>query len=108
MDELEHPSWCDSVHCTATTPKPNYRAGETGYHRSAPIVLQHVPDVGYIVLDPEINPLTAHLSQPPAPWEIGPLLHIGTLEEPQLVTMQADRAHVVLRQLSELLATVNR
>ena len=108
MDELEHPHWCDPVHCTATTPKPHYRAGETGYHRSAPVVLQHVPDIGYIVLDPEINPLTAHLAQPPAPWEIGPLLHLGTVEDPQAVSMPVDRAAVVLRQLSELLAAADR
>jgi GDP-L-fucose synthase len=37
-----------------------------------------MPTAGYVIFDHEINPLLAHLSEPAAPWDTGPLLNIGT------------------------------
>ena len=104
MTELEHPSWCDRAHCTATVPRPEYRAGETGYHRSAPVTLDRVPNVGDVVLDPDLNPLVAHLAQPAPPWDPVTVLNLGTVADPQLVSIPADRARDTLRQLDALVA----
>lgn len=104
MAELEHPGWCDRTHCTATTPRPEYRAGETGYHRSAPVILDHIPNVGEVVFDPELNPLVAHLAQPAPPWDPVTTLNIGTVLDPQIVSITAERARGTLRQLDALVA----
>ncbi len=102
MAELEHPSWCDLAHCTATRPRPEYRAGETGYHRSAPVTVEQIPNVGDVVFDPELNPLLAHLAQPAPPWEPVTLLNIGTVVEPHLLSLPITRARAALRQLVAL------
>ncbi|GIJ70433.1 hypothetical protein [Virgisporangium ochraceum] len=104
MAELEHPSWCDPAHCTATTPRPEYRAGETGYHRSAPVTLDHIPNVGDAVFDPDLNPLVAHLAQPAPPWDPVTTVNIGTALDPQVVSLAAGRARTTLRQLDALVA----
>ena len=104
MTELEHPSWCDLTHCTATRPRPEYRAGETGYHRSAPVTVEHVPNLGDVVFDPELNPLVAHLAQPAPPWDPVTLLNIGTVAEPHLLSLAAPRALAALQQLGALVA----
>jgi hypothetical protein len=103
-EDLTHPGWCDPVHCTATVQKPEYRAGETGFHRSAPVALAHLPSVGLLVFDSEINPLMAHLSQAAPPWDTGALLNVGTADDPGAVTMPASQAHTVLDQLGQLAA----
>jgi hypothetical protein len=102
--ELEHPSWCNRAHCTATGPRPEYRAGETGYHRSAPITVEHVPNVGDVVFDPDLNPLVAHLAQPAPPWDPVTLLNVGTVAEPDLLSLTAARARVALQQLGTLIS----
>jgi hypothetical protein len=102
--DLEHPSWCDLTHCTATRPRPEYRAGETGYHRSAPVTVEHIPNVGDVVFDPELNPLVAHLAQPAPPWDPVTLLNIGTVAEPHLLSLTATRARAALQQLGALIA----
>ncbi len=104
MEDVEHPGWCDLAHCTATVPKPGYRAGETGYHRSAPIKLEHVPSVAEIVFDAELNPLIAHLSRACPPWEPVTFLNLGTLAEPQLVSLSTAHTRATMGQLGELLA----
>jgi hypothetical protein len=101
---LEHPGWCDRTHCTATTPRPEYRAGETGYHRSAPVTLDEVPNVGDVVFDPDLNPLVAHLAQPAPPWEPVTLLNLGTVDDPQLLSLAVPRARGVLDRLVTLVA----
>jgi hypothetical protein len=100
--ELEHPGWCDRTHCTATEPRPEYRAGETGYHRSAPVTVAHIPHLGDVVFDPDLNPLVAHLSQPAPPWEPETLLNVGTTADPQFLSVTAARAGAALRQLGAL------
>ena len=102
--ELQHPPWCDLSHCTATAPKPRYRAGETGYHRSAPVTLERVPNVGFTVFDAELNPLTAHLAEAAPPWDTGAFLNIGTPEDPSAVTLPVGDAEAVLSQLAGLVA----
>jgi hypothetical protein len=102
--ELEHPSWCDPAHCTATRPRPEYRAGETGYHRSAPVTVKHIPNLGDVVFDPDLNPLVAHLAQPAPPWDPATLLNIGTVAEPRLLSLTATRAWAALQQLGALVA----
>jgi hypothetical protein len=102
VEELEHPAWCDPVHCTATVQKPRFRAGETGYHRSMSMTLEHMPNVGTLIFDPELNPVTAHLEQAAPPWDTGTFLSIGTLEEPGAVSLPLDQAQAVLRQLLAL------
>jgi hypothetical protein len=104
VEELEHPSWCDPIHCTATPQKPHYRAGETGFHRSTPVVLQGIPNVGDVVFDAEINPVTAHLAQAGPPWEPVPHLNLGTVDDPQLLSLTADAAEAILRELGRLVA----
>lgn len=104
MEDLEHPDWCDPAHCTATVPRPEYRAGETGYHRSAPITLEHVPNVADIVFDPELNPLIAHLTRAAPPWDPVTFLNLGTLADPQLLSLSTSHARAVLRQLGGLLS----
>jgi hypothetical protein len=99
VEELEHPSWCDQAHCTATASRPEYRAGETGYHRSVPIRVEHVPNVGDVVFDPELNPLLAHLSRPAPPWGPVTFLNLGTAADPELLTLPTAQARAVLRQL---------
>lgn len=103
MDELEHPTWCHRSHCTAVQPRPEYRAGETGHHRSAPIAVT-VPHVGEMVFDSELNPLQAHLSQPAPPWDPVTLLNLGTNADPEFVSLPVAQARTVLRQLDALLA----
>jgi hypothetical protein len=102
--ELEHPSWCDQAHCTATTPRPEYRAGETGYHRSAPVMVEHIPSVGDVVFDPVLNPVLAHLAQPAPPWDPVTFVNIGTVAEPRLLSLSATRARAALQQLGGLVA----
>ena len=104
MEDLEHPGWCDPAHCTATVLKPGYRAGETGYHRSAPIKLEHVPNVADLVFDPELNPLIAHLTRAGPPWDPVTFLNLGTLAEPQLLSLSTTDTRATLRLLGELLA----
>jgi hypothetical protein len=104
VEDVEHPGWCDLAHCTATVPKPGYRAGETGYHRSAPITLEHVPHVADMVFDPELNPLIAHLTRACPPWDPATFLNLGTLAEPQLLSLPTTHAREVLHQLGGLLA----
>jgi hypothetical protein len=104
MAEIEHPSWCDQAHCTATTPRATYRAGETGYHRSAPVPVDQVPNAGDVVLDPELNPLVAHLSQPAPPWDPVPFLNVGTAADPEFLSLPTAQAQAALRQLDALLA----
>lgn len=104
MVDLEHPGWCDRTHCTATRPRPEYRAGETGYHRSAPVAVDHVPNLGDRVFDPDLNPLLAHLAQPAPPWDPVTLLNIGTVAEPNLLSLTVTRARATLHQLDALLA----
>lgn len=104
MEELEHPPWCDQSHCTATVPRPEYRAGETGYHRSAPITVEDVPTVGEVIFDPELNPLVAHLSQPAPPWEPVTLLNIGTVADPKVLSLPTEQARAALHQLGSLIA----
>jgi hypothetical protein len=102
--ELEHPGWCDRAHCTATRPRPEYRAGETGHHRCAPVAVDQVPSLGEMVFDPELNPLVAHLSQPAPPWEPVTFLNVGTVAEPDLLSLPVARARAVLEQLGALVA----
>ena len=104
MEELKHPRWCDQAHCTATTPRPEYRAGETGYHRSAPVPVDHVPNVGDVVLDPDINPLVAYLSQPAPPWDPVTFLNVGTAADPEFLSLPTTQAQAALRQLGTLIA----
>jgi len=104
VDELEHPGWCDQAHCTATAPRPGYRAGETGYHRSVPVRIEHVPNAGDVVFDAELNPLVAHLSRPAPPWDPVTFLNLGTVADPDLLSLPAARAAAALRQLAALLA----
>lgn len=103
MDELEHPSWCHRSHCTAVKPRPEYRAGETGYHRSAPVTVA-VPSVGDMVTDAELNPVMAHLSQPAPPWDPVTMLNLGTCTDPEFVSLPVTQARTVLCQLDALLA----
>jgi hypothetical protein len=103
--ELEHPSWCDRTHCTATKPRPEYRAGETGFHRSAPVAVEHIPNVGDLIFDAVLNPLLAHLSQPAPPWDPETFLNVGTLAEPQLLSVSTTRARAALRQFGALIAS---
>jgi hypothetical protein len=105
VDELEHPAWCDQVHCTATVAKPGYRAGETGYHRSAPVTLAEVPNVGDMVFDTQLNPLMAHLTR--APWEPVTYVNLGPADDPQIVSLPAERARPVLQLLSALLTAAD-
>jgi hypothetical protein len=104
VEEIEHPVWCDSVHCTATVPKPHYRAGETGYHRSAPVTLEYMPNAGMLVFDPELNPVSAHLERAAPPWDTGTFLNIGTADDPGAVSLPVGQAQSVLRQLLALTA----
>ncbi|GIJ45370.1 hypothetical protein Val02_22560 [Virgisporangium aliadipatigenens] len=102
MAELEHPGWCDRAHCTATRPRPEYRAGETGHHRSAPVQVDGVPCLGDVVFDPDLNPLVAHLSQPAPPWDPVTFLNVGTTAEPDLLSLPAAGAREALRRLGAL------
>ena len=104
MAELEHPTWCDRTHCTATLPRPEYRRGETGYHRSAPVTVDGIPNVGDVVFDPDLHPLIAHLAQPAPPWEPVTQLNIGTALEPNLVSLTAAQARDALQLLGALVA----
>jgi hypothetical protein len=104
VEDLEHPSWCDQAHCTATAPRPGYRAGETGHHRSVPVRIDHVPNAGDVVFDSELNPLVAHLSRPAPPWDPVAFLNLGTVADPELLSLPAARARAALRQLEALLA----
>jgi hypothetical protein len=104
VEELEHPGWCDQKHCTATVPRPEYRAGETGYHRSVPITVEDVPNVGDVVFDPELNPLVAHLSRPAPPWDPVTFLNLGTVADPEHLSLPTAHARAALRQLEALLA----
>jgi hypothetical protein len=103
--ELEHPSWCDRTHCTATKPRPEYRAGETGFHRSAPVTVEHIPNVGNVIFDPDLNPLLAHLSQPAPPWDPETFINVGTVAEPDLLSLTTTRASIALQQLGALVAS---
>lgn len=103
MEALRHPSWCDPAHCTATLPRPEYRAGETGHHRSTPVTVEHVPSLGDVVFDSELNPLVAHLSQPAPPWDPVTYLNVGTVADPDALSLPTARAWAVLRQLGALL-----
>jgi hypothetical protein len=102
VETLEHPRWCDRSHCTATVPRPEYRAGETGFHRSAPITVGDIPNVGDIVLDPDLNPLVAFLAQPAPPWEPVTYLKVGTMAEPEFLSLTAAQARAAMRQLDAL------
>lgn len=104
MEDLEHPSWCDRAHCTATVPRPEYRAGETGYHRSAPRTVEHVPNLGEIVIDAEFNPLLAFLEQPAPPWDPVTFLNVGTVADPEFVKLTTAQARAALHQLGALIA----
>ena len=104
MAELEHPGWCDPAHCTATVPRPEYRAGETGFHRSAPVPIDGVPNVGDVVFDTDLNPLMAHLARPAPPWEPVTFLNVGTVADPQVLSLPATAARAALRQLGALVA----
>jgi hypothetical protein len=104
VQELEHPDWCDRAHCTASQPRPGYRAGETGYHRSAPVTLDQVPSVAEVVFDAELNPLVAHLSQPAPPWDPVTYLNVGTAADPEFLSLPTTRARGTLRELATLVA----
>jgi hypothetical protein len=104
VTELEHPGWCDRAHCTAVRPRPEYRAGETGYHRSAPVTVDDISHLGEVVFDPDLNPLVAHLSQPAPPWDPVTLLNVGTVTDPQILSLTAGRARAALHQLGALVA----
>jgi hypothetical protein len=108
VSELKHPGWCDLAHCTATVQKANYRAGETGYHRSAPVTLAHMPNVGFTVFDSELNPVTAHLAQAAPPWDTGALLNLGTADDPTAVSLPIAHAQAVLGQLGGLVAAAGK
>ncbi|MBT8228328.1 MAG: hypothetical protein HKP61_04485 [Dactylosporangium sp.] len=105
MEELEHPRWCDRAHCTATGPRPGYRAGETGYHRSAPVAVEDVPGLADVIFDRELNPLVAHLSQPAPPWDPVTLLNVGTAADPACLSLPTARALAALHTLGALLAS---
>lgn len=102
MTKLEHPRWCDPAHCTATVARPEYRAGETGFHRSAPVTIEQVPSAGDVVFDRELNPLVVHLSQPAPPWDPVTLLNIGTMVDPDFLSLPAASARAVLLRLGAL------
>jgi hypothetical protein len=108
VSELEHPGWCDITHCTATDQKPEYRAGETGYHRSAPVTLARMPIVGFTVFDAELNPVTVHLTEAAPPWDTGPVLNLGTADDPAAVSLPVAHARAVLDQLADLVAAAEK
>jgi hypothetical protein len=68
------------------------------------VTVEHIPNVGDVVFDPELSPLVAHLAQAAPPWDPVTHLNIGTVAEPQLLSLTAIRARAALHQLGALVA----
>jgi hypothetical protein len=104
VEELEHRQLVRPGALHRDGAEAAYRAGENGYHRSVPIRVEHVPNAGDVVFDPELNPLVAHLSRPAPPWDPVTFLNLGTVADPELVSLPAAQARAALRQLEAFLA----
>jgi hypothetical protein len=63
-----------------------------------------VPNAGDVVFDAELNPLVAHLSRPAPPWDPVTFLNLGTVADPELVSLPAAPARAAVRRLDALLA----
>jgi hypothetical protein len=69
------------------------------------VAVEHVPHLGDVVFDPELNPLVAHLAQPAPPWEPVTFLNVGTVADPELLSLSSAQARAALHQLGALLGS---
>jgi hypothetical protein len=73
-------------------------------HTAPPVTVKHIPNLGDVVFDSDLNPLIAHLAQPAPPWDPATLLNIGTVAEPHLLSLTTTQATAALQQLGALVA----